>query len=53
MFLHENAECRDDMTTVFLQFYGFAEWTCTERVVWRNGPIPECLPLVHGKHDFD
>ena len=24
MFLHENAECRDDMTTVFLHFYGFA-----------------------------
>ena len=37
------------MKTVSLQLYGFAEWTGTERFVFLNGPVPECLRLVHGK----
>ena len=39
----------NDMKTVSLQLYGFAEWTGTERFVFLNGPVPECLRLVHGK----
>ena len=26
-----------------------AQWTGTERFVLLNGPVPECLRLVHGK----
>ena len=37
------------MKTVTLQLYGFASWTGTERFVLLNGPVPECLRLVHGK----
>ena len=40
------------MKTVSLQFYGFALWTGKggkERFVLLNGPVPECLRLVHGK----
>ena len=49
MFLHEKGACQNDMKTVSLQFYGFAYWTGTERFVLLNGPVPECLRLVHGK----
>ena len=49
MCLHEKGACQNDMKTVSLQFYGFAEWTGTERFVLLNGPVPECLRLVHGK----
>ena len=37
------------MKTVSLQLYGFAKWTGKERFVLLNGPVPECLRLVHGK----
>ena len=37
------------MNTVSLQFYGFSKWTGKERFVLLNGPVPECLRLVHGK----
>ena len=37
------------MKTFSLQLYGFASWTGTERLVLLNGPVPECLRLVHGK----
>ena len=37
------------MKTVSLQFFGFASWTGKERFVLLNGPVPECLRLVHGK----
>ena len=49
MFLHEKGACQNDMKTVSLQFYGFAQWTGTERFVLLNGPVLECLSLVHGK----
>ena len=49
MFLHEKGACQNDMKTVSLQFYGFAYWTGKERFVLLNGPVPECLRLVHGK----
>ena len=49
MFLHEKGACQNDMKTVSLQFYGFALWPGTERFVLLNGPVPECLRLVHGK----
>ena len=37
------------MKTVTLQLYGFASWTGKERFVLLNGPVPECLRLVHDK----
>ena len=37
------------MKTFSLQFFGFAQWTGKERFVLLNGPVPECLRLVHGK----
>ena len=37
------------MKTVSLQLYGFAQWTGKKRFVLLNGPVPECLRLVHGK----
>ena len=37
------------MKTFSLQLSGFASWTGTERFVLLNGPVPECLRLVHGK----
>ena len=37
------------MNTFSLQLYGFAQWTAKERFVLLNGPVPECLRLVHGK----
>ena len=37
------------MNTFSLQLYGFASWTGTERLFLLNGPVPECLRLVHGK----
>ena len=49
MFLHEKGACQNDMKTVSLQFCGFAQWTGTERFVVLNGPVLECLRLVHGK----
>ena len=49
MSLHEKGACQNDMRTVSLQLYGFAYWTSTERFVLLNGPVPECLRLVHGK----
>ena len=49
MFLHEKGACQNDMKTVSLQFYRFASFTGTERFVLLNGPVPECLRLVHGK----
>ena len=49
MFLHEKGACQNDMKTVSLQFFGFAYWTGTEGFVLLNGPVPECLRLVHGK----
>ena len=49
MFLHEKGACQNDMKTVSLQFYGFASWAGKERFVLLNGPVPECLRLVHGK----
>ena len=48
MFLHEKGACQNDMKTVSLQFCGFAKWTGKEHVLL-NGPVPECLRLVHGK----
>ena len=41
MFLHEKGACQNDLKTVSLQFYGFAQWTGTERFVLLNGPVPE------------
>ena len=49
MFLHEKGGCQNDMKSVSVQLYGFAKWTGTERLVLLNGPVPECLRLVHGK----
>ena len=46
MFLHEKGACQNEMKTVSLQFFGFAEWTGTERFVLLNGPVPECLRLA-------
>ena len=37
------------MKTFSLQLYGFASWAGTQRLVLLNGPVPECLRLVHGK----
>ena len=37
------------MKTFSLQLYGFAYWAGKERFVLLNGPVPECLRLVHGK----
>ena len=48
MFLHEKGACQNDMKTFSLQLYGFAQWTGKERFVLLNGPVPECLRLVHG-----
>ena len=39
----------NDMKIFSLQLYGFAQSTGTEPLVLRNGPVPECLRLVHGK----
>ena len=41
--------CQTDMKTFSLQLYGFAQSTGKERFVLINGPVPECLRLVHGK----
>ena len=49
MFLNEKGACQNDMKTVSLHFFGFASWPGTERFVLLNGPVPECLRLVHGK----
>ena len=49
MFLHEKGACQNDMKTVSLHFFGFAYWTGKERFVLLNGPVPECLRLVHSK----
>ena len=49
MFLNEKGACQNDMKTISLQFYGFAQWTGTECFVLLTGPVSDCLRLVHGK----
>ena len=50
--LHENIACRNDMTILFYNFMALFEGS-VRILCLRNEPVPECLPLVHGTHDFD